>query len=250
MVANPEARARAARARAARTARRPATVLTRFNAARSSALQSRGLPYFSGYSFRHRNRVLRGITEALRARFWPDYSLPAGDSHGAGRRGGTAVHNDLAACTVEPGRAPRLAMTRQVLSLLQQVNWTVVQAEVPVAYGGFGTAADLLVRDSAGRRRIVEIKTGMDHAFTGHRLRQDHRLAAPLEAYASHPLHHTYLQCITTCLMFSNTYRDAVPFSVLLVNGAGARLYTPVQSVLIQDFTNAVRDWLEAEGRS
>ncbi len=203
--------------------------------------RKRGLPYFCRTTSRFMlsGRPLQGITTRLAERFWPTYRLPVGDSGGAGggRVGGTVVHRDIAK-SILTGTEPSHPFARAVLAAMQRMQWTPVSAERAVAMGGHGTAADVIARDGQGNLICVEVKTGMKHAFDG----TEHdagMLAAPLDKYRSHPLHHALLQCVVTSLMFRNTYKKPIVPRVLLVNDGGVDVYRINDHQKMADFAAA-----------
>lgn len=207
-----------------------------------------GLPVFDGFCFTVSGRRLTGLTRPLAARFYPDYRLPDGASRGAGREGGRLIHEDLARVITDPvRRAPKYEVTRQLLASFASWGWRVLRAEEAVSFGQLGTAADVVVADAEGRARVVELKTGMAHAFTGHASRSRERLAPPLEDVLSCPLHHAFLQCAATAIMLGRTHRHLrgpILYSVVRVDTERISRYEPSSPELAARISAAVEAWL------
>lgn len=177
-------------------------------AARKGVAQRTGKPYFEHGAFRVKQgliKSLRGVTAPLEARFHNGYRLPGGDGGGAGRRGGSETHFDLAyAYTFK--KEPLTDMGRMIKKALDGAGYEFKQAETTVMFGAWGTAADAVFRTREGKYVVVEYKTGMGHAFTGHHNRADHRMSDPLSDYLMCPEHAALLQAITTALMLEATF--------------------------------------------
>jgi hypothetical protein len=175
---------------------------------RKEYAQEHRKPYFEHDSFRVKLGLIKsltGITAHLEKRFHNRYSLPKGDGGGAGRQGGSDAHFDLAFAYTFKEEC-KTDMGRMIKRALDTRGYRFVQAETPVMCGRWGTAADGVFKTPEGETVVVEYKTGMGHAFTGHEKRSESTMSAPLEKYLMCPVHAGLLQAYVTAIMFETTF--------------------------------------------
>lgn len=217
---------------------------------RKAVAQEKGHPYFEHNAFRVKRgliKSLRGITERLEERFHGGYRLPSGPSGGAGRAGGSDVHFDLAygftfreEFKTDMGRAAAKALT-------DTLGYKFVQAETAAMCGGWGTAADAVFKTPSGEVVVVEWKTGMGHAFTGHRLREDVRMSEPLQDYLACPAHFALLQALATAMMIKHTYGIDCGARVVNVAGDLVSVFGDRDEAKVRDFKRALAQFFSLE---
>lgn len=180
------------------------------------------------------NRRLAGVTEPLRAAFFPHYdrrSAPRttsrpGRTGGSGRGGrarGSRVDAEVAAC-VNRGAAPTHPYTRIFLSALRRAGLTPLAAQVPVGDPStcLGTAVDLVCA-RRGALYLVELKCGWnEHAAYE---APQHRMACGL---GDSPRNQHALQLLVTRYLFRVTFglaASACHAAVARVSDDGVRFY-------------------------
>lgn len=205
------------------------------------------LPYFNPYggSFVNgRGKRIKGLTELLKQRFYPDYRLPSGNGLGAGgRRGGSLVHAELAMALVE-NRPSTNELAERVRLFFRDHGFRVKQVELAVAYKKIATALDFLMLGPDDELYGFELKTGMNHAFTGHIATSQQRLAAPLQRFSSCPGNHAILQAAACKFMLKHTYGWDAKAMVVQVDSNGVRCFAAAEHEPAYDA--AVQEWLRS----
>ena len=172
-------RAEVARARA----RAHESVVQRVGKLRQ-ALEDTGITFDSTFrAFRHRGRVIRGLTPVLKRTMWPRYKYKVVNDaktrkfrktdstlrrSSDGRRRGSRVHLQLEVLTnrgVEDMKRSGQQLHPYTLKLLlafKRWGWRPVTSELPVVdtETGVATAADIVCSDARGGLILVETKTG------------------------------------------------------------------------------------------
>lgn len=223
--------------------------------ARQREAERRGTPYFdrNARCFMQldadgRRRRLAGLTAELSHRFFPNYRLPPGPSKGVGRAGGSKVHEDLTRrFSVDPTGQFRTDFARRVVDALEKEGLSVVEADRACAIGHRATAADLYCRDAHGNEFVVEVKSGMGHAFAGHPSRASGRMGAGLHKYSDSPLNQAFLQAVATAMMIERTYGKSPKPIVVQVDTDGVNVYGDTDGERTADFTAALAPFFASQ---
>jgi hypothetical protein len=234
--------------------RKPRTRLEALLIRQAAQAKAAGKPYYMNRAYRCARRMLRGITEALKARHWSSYRHPAGKSGGGGWKRGSKVHDEMTWVVHLGRKVPRDPLTSTILKHLAAIGLRPVATEVVVAFHGRGTACDLLCQvlpgaspsiGPAGGLVLVETKTGMGHCFTTARGTCD----GLLQRVPNSPLTHAAMQLLVTAVMFKHTFpgrRLGASPRVLQVDAhTGARTY-PLPGWAFREGLDAAVDFLAA----
>jgi len=193
--------------------------------------------------FRAGGRAVPGLTDSLRAIFWPDYDYYAAmraarrlagsggvSGGGGGLHLGTLVHSEVHEF-VNHGLLARVRgggdqYTRTLFEMIDANGWLPVQAELPVLMHELGcaTAIDLVcVARRTAQLVFIEIKTGYDNAW----MRSTARMQAPLRFLTNAPVNQAHVQnaiAVYCLLRRARLPLSAVRMCVANINTQGVTL--------------------------
>lgn len=148
------------------------------------ALEDAGIVFDNAFrAFRHKGRVVRGLTPILKRTLWPRYNYKALNDRAArrfrqtdpalhrasdGRRRGTRVHSQVEVLTNSgPSEMKRSGQalhpyTKKLFLAMRKWGWRPVASEIPLVdpISGIATAADMVCSAPGGKLVLVETKTG------------------------------------------------------------------------------------------